>query len=414
MESFGLEKVSRLLGTDQTTLEKVDNFLSLKTGRKGIFDLLGLALEKSINSALFSLNVDSDSFSSVKNSLLEKVEEGNRLLSASLNHPDLNFLKGRETVVKFIENVRGLPSGFFLKEKKAKELLISSPPEKVLQFLGYKTIEEAIAKENLFEIFASLRFIESSDWLNKVFFKKYLSLSPSDFEKRKVKIICLDEKWKNSAVDFVKHKRHNLTHLKELGAVFILPLSSNLEGELLRTVGLLFHYLEEVPFYSGVIENLASSKDCFAENLSSLLRGDVLVNPPEEDHSWLVVQRYLEKDDPHDWRLSFPHLNTESLLYSRAYSKFPKIKSFSPEAGHSLSFWSELDWVGGFFDHNGEESLLSFDLLDNSMSLVSGNDKIFSYHSHEALWNKIFSLFFNFAALEKSAEKNILSGFFLP
>lgn len=414
MKSSGLEKISRLLGIDSSFLSEVDDFLSEKTGKKGVFDLISLEKEKKIEEAFNFLGLDPDSsFLSVKIALLKKAEEGNNSLSFLLGYPDLNSSSGRAKIADFIKETRGLPSGFFLKESKARELLISNPPLKVLKFLGYKTIEEALSKEDLFELFASLRFIEDSAWLNNVFFKKYLSLSPTDFEVRKIKLICLNEKWRSSAVEFVKHKRHNITHLKELGAIFLLPFSANLDGEILRTVGLLFHYLEEVPFYSGIIKKLGENKFDFSSNLASLLRGDVLEDRPKEKNAWLVIQRYLEKDNPRDWRLFFPHINTESLLYSKAYLKLGALCSSFPVLKNSLSFWNEMDWVADFFV--GEKSPLSFDLLDNSMSLVEKNGgKNFFYHEHEALWNKIFVSFFDFSLLEKNASSNILHGFFLP
>lgn len=409
-----MEKISRLLGIAPSFLAEIDSLLSEKTGKKGVFALISLEHKKKIEEALNLLNLNPDSsFLSVKMALLKKAEEGNDSLSLLLGYPNLNSSSGRVKVADFVKETRGLPSGFFLKEKKARELLISNPPLKVLSFLGYKTIEEALSKEDLFELFASLRFIEDSAWLNGVFFKKYLSLSPSDFEMRKIKIICLSEKWKSSATEFVGHKRHNLTHLKELGVIFLLPLSANLEGEILRTVGLLFHYLEEVPFYSGIIKKLGENESGFSSDLASLLRGDVLKNRPKEKNAWLVIQRYLEKDDPRDWRLFFPHLNTESLLYSKAYLKLGALGDSFPALKKSLSFWNDLDWVAEFFA--GEKSPLSFDLLDNSMSLVEKNGgKSFSYHEHEALWNKIFVSFFDFSFLEKNASANILRGFFLP
>ena len=101
----------------------------------------------------------------------------------------------------------------------------NTPPQNVLKFLGYRDIDEALQKENLFELFASLRFGESRDWLNGVFFKQYEALTPNDFEKRKIQYFGFSEKFSPLAQEFIQKKYHNLSHLKELGAIFIVPFS---------------------------------------------------------------------------------------------------------------------------------------------------------------------------------------------
>ena len=408
-----LEKFSVWLGTDVSSLARTENFLEKRSGRRGVLESLLLENRRQTEKALDFLELeDSPSFEEIKEKLLRKTEDDDIKLKSFLRYPDLSSASGRSRVAEFVEKIKTPPVGFFLKESKAREFLIANPPKKVLAFLGFKTIEEALAKTNLLELFASLRFIEDADWLNNVFFKKYFSLSPNDFERRRLKIIILDEKWREASRAFMAHKRHNISHLKELGVIFILPLSSSLPGELVRTVSLLFHYLEEVPFYSGVAENLSSEKN-FAESYVSLLRGDVSLNKPERENDWLVIQRYLEKDDPRDWRLSFPHINTESFLYSLAYRKISAIGDTIPKLKEDFEFWGEESWVGDLFSSKeGGAKMVSFDLLDNSMSLVSGKTGVFySYHRHEALWNKIFAAYFGEEKIKEAASQNIISGF---
>jgi len=54
--------------------------------------------------------------------------------------------------------------------------------------------------------------------------------------------------------------------------------------------------------------------------------------------------------------------------------------------------WHNLDWVGGLFQ-DGIDQVVSFDLEDNAMSLVSfmeGKEQSFNYHQREAMWTKLF------------------------
>ena len=45
-----------------------------------------------------------------------------------------------------------------------------------------------------------------------------------------------------------KEKYHNISHLKEMGVVFVIPITLGISGELMRMFILILHYLNEVPF----------------------------------------------------------------------------------------------------------------------------------------------------------------------
>jgi len=397
-----LQTISKILGIDPQNLQ---------IGDLTVLEKIEKERQEKIDQSLKFLGLDNQSSPDVLlQALLSKMENDNQALSDFLNNPDLNTSAGRQFIIRFVSQIKSPPSGFFLKESKARQLLIANPPQKIISFLGHKTIEETLAKEDLTQIFCALRFIEDPEWLNSVFFKKYNSLTPDDFETRPLKLIVLDEHWKSSAQKFVSHKRHNISHLKELGVIFVLPLAANLPGEIMRTIGLLLHYLEEVPFYSSIIKDISQQPENFSTNLTSLLRGDVYDQRPTEKNTWLVIQRYLEKDNPQDWRLFWPHINTESLLYSRAYKNISTIGKIAPVLSEDMEFWSSLDWVAQIFD----SQIISFDFMDVAMSLVDKDKKAsYFYHQHEALWNKIFSSLFSEEELSTQARKNLLQGFFI-
>ena len=235
-------------------------------------------------------------------------------------------------------------------------------------------------------------------------------------KERKTKLIVLSEKWLKIAEGFVKKKYHNVSHLKELGVVFVIPISLGFAGELLRMMSLVAHYLYEVPFYSAIFKKIAEVPETFSENLISLLRGDVMERhlPENERALFLVVQRYLAKDDENDWRLFVPRINPEALHWVRAEEDLVKmagqINGFSKE----LQFWHNLDWVGDYFkDEVGNDVLVSFNLVDTVMSLVKQKELVkYLYHHQEALWNKIFIEYFNREELEKFSKEYLLQGYF--
>ena len=54
------------------------------------------------------------------------------------------------------------------------------------------------------------------------------------------------------AEEFVRKKRHNITHLKELGVILMLPTSlEKLPGITITAMPLLFHYINEIRLYSA-------------------------------------------------------------------------------------------------------------------------------------------------------------------
>ena len=142
--------------------------------------------------------------------------------------------------------------------------------------------------------------------------------------------------------------------------------------------------------------------------------------PESSKSQWLVIQRYLAKDDENDWRLFAPHLNPEALHWGKAsedlilaadmLSNKNKKERLSPE----LSFWYDLDWGGDYFkDEVGNDVLVSFNLVDTVMSLVKEKEMVkYLYHHQEALWNKIFMGYFNKDELEKFANEYLLQGYF--
>jgi hypothetical protein len=285
-----------------------------------------------------------------------------------------------------------------------------------MEFLGYDSVQKMLLNEDIFEIMSAIRFVEEKDWLNNVFFRQYENLTFDDFEERDIKVKALGEKWGAESKKFVLEKRHNISHLKELGIIFVIPVLLGISGEILRMFALILHYLNEIPFYSGIFKEIAGEQKTFAENLISLLRGDVPERRPAESEKsqWLVVQRYLAKDDENDWRLFVPHISPEALHWLKAEEYLSGAGSMLNHFGEELSFWKDIDWVGDYFkDESGMDVLVSFDLVDTVMSLVKEKEmEKYLYHHQEALWNKIFMEYMGRNKLEEYSKKYLLKGWF--
>lgn len=414
------EKIARILRVDQKTLAELENNLYKATGKVGIIPNILAKNEDLIANRLGKLGASRNaSAHEVYDALISKIEADDVKIFKYLGLARLQGQEAAKAVVDFVREIHSPATGLFLKKEKAKQLLIAEPPKNILKALGYKYVEEMLQKEDLPEIYSALRFLEDNKWQNEVFFKQYETLGPEDFEERPIELRALSNKWAKAAERFVAKKYHNVSHLKELGVIFVIPIFLGISGEALRLLSLLFHYLHEVKFYSDLFREYADDPKTFAANIISLLRGDVLEHRLPEQllearrARFLVVQRYLAKDDENDWRLFEPRINPEALHWRRAEDDMVKV-SERVDNGDGMDFWKDTGWVGDFFKTDvGTEALVSFDLVDTVMALVKQRELIkYLYHHQEALWNKIFIEYFGDKKLEEYSRKFILKGWF--
>jgi hypothetical protein len=231
-----------------------------------------------------------------------------------------------------------------------------------------------------------------------------------------VEHLVLDRKWGDVAEKYLSKKYHNVSHLKEYGIIFIVPIDLMTPGATMRLFTLILHYLHEVPFYASLFRRHMQVKD-FGHVFKSLLRGDV-PSQPSPNHgrvTWRVVQRYLAKDNTDDFRLFEPHVNPEADHWFRAEEDLGRLSRIlgRDHGGLDLGWWSGLDFIGAEFPNatTGRQDLISFDLIDLLMALVRGSDHPYLYHQQEALWNKIFIEYLGRERMQELIEENLVSGF---
>ncbi len=393
------------------------------TGKSGVMEKIVEENETLIGQTLKELGLQENNQSAkdVHNVLIGYIKNIDERLYDFLDKPDLSKMSGK--CWKLCETALALtkPSpGFFIKKEKAVEMLEKFPPQSMLDFFGCKTAAELVEKKGLSSVFSALRFTQNTEWMHKFFDEAYNDLTADDFEEREVELKVLEPEWLDAAGKFLEKKYHNLSHLKELGVIFIIPIQIDTPGETLRMFTLLLHYLNEVPFYSGLFKKFSKEQD-FAGKVKSLLRGDVPEDklPDSENIVLRIVQRYLAKDDPNDFRLMEPHINPEAEHWYKAEGDLAGISNMPSFAevsdGRAFASWQKLDFVGGFFPNGltgvGDEELVSFDLIDLTMSLAKKGEIKYLYHQQEALWNKIFIEYLGRDKLNELIEENIIDGF---
>lgn len=400
-----ISELAKILGVDAMMLECLDKVMARKTGKKGVLEKVWKENNGITASTLTILNSKDFSAAHVKSILRQTIFAHERQL-----WDFLAIIEGRnefEKAANLARKIVRVGKGFFLKKKFAEEILKKRQPQNLLNYLKVSSVEEMLKKHDVTEAFSALRFTEPDEWMHKTFEEAYSGFTSDDFEERDVEIKVLGPQWQEIAKKFVEKKHHNVSHLKEFGVIFINPIQENVPGKFLRDFALILHYFHEVDFYSKLFKKYSANGD-FAEKLKMLLRGDVKELYKVGDGEWLIVQRYLAKENPKDPRLFMPRVNPESLHWQRGENDLTLFKT--PTAKLDLLLWHNLDWVGGIFEDGGKE-VISFDLEDNTMSLVAfseGREESFNYHQREAMWTKIFS---EYAGGEEKTEQLLIDNF---
>ncbi len=435
--SVAHEKLAKILRTQTGVVLDLEQRLEKETGKKEVMEKIVEENEILVHRTLEELGCSpaNQKAEKVYQSLIMRLKHLDDHLYNFLDKPDLskmsnvcgklcdvalNLSKGMANESPSINSGQSKTTGFFIKKDKAAELLENFPPQNLLDHFGYKSTKELIDKEGFSSVFSALRFAQDADWMHNFFDKAYGSLTAEDFEEREVELKVLETQWLNVAEKFLDKKYHNVSHLKELGIIFVIPLTIDTEGETLRLFTLILHYLNEVPFYSRLFRKF-SFEEGFSAKLKSLLRGDVPEGQVPEN-SFRIVQRYLAKDNKEDFRLFEPHINPEVEHWYKAEGDLAKLGSLPGAEGHTFGYWQGLDFVGDFFPRPADlsakasasvagDELVSFDLIDLVMSLVKKGEIKYLYHQQEALWNKIFIEYLGREKVEELVAENIISGF---
>ena len=388
------QKLARILRTKPEVLEDLARKMEEKTGKTGVIEEIVEENDALVKRTLEEVGLNqSSSADEVYRALMKRLITMDIALQEFLGDRSLEIAK----------KLANPGPGFFIKQEKAIELLEKFPPQNLLDHFGYANVRELVDKRSFSSVFASLRFAQDDAWMHKFFDESYKELTADDFEEREVELKVLEPEWLAVAEKLMKHKSHNVSHLKELGRTFVVPIKLDVPGETSRMFTLLLHYLNEVPFYSKLFRKFAHGPD-FIPKLQSLLRGDVPEGPALHATRYTVriIQRYLAKDDENDFRLLEPHVNPEAEHWYRAEGDLEKL-----EVLKDVRMWQKLDFVGDFFG----DKLVSFDLIDLIMSLVKKGEVKYLYHQEEALWNKIFIEYLGRDKMNELIEENIIGGF---
>ena len=327
--------------------------------------------------------------------LFNLVEKHDAFLAARIGCDDPKDVRAVLPRIRDLIEALDLPkNAWLLKASVAKRLIKAMPPKKVMKQLGYRSIDSMLKREPIAELYAGMRFLETTEWQNK-FLQSYKSLKPTDFETRKIEVLLLDsEKWGASAHKFVGTTRHNITHLKEIGAVIILPFPvERLSGITITTLPLLLHYINEIRLYSSFFK-----MQQVHPNFSAILVETLITDPGNhvqiggQHVHWRVIHKHFGKQDGNDHPDIFePHVEPEDLIWRKAEETLYRLEP-------ALHFWHDAEYVAVEFDGRP----VSFNIMDVAVSYV--NDLMYGqqsvHHFRESLWNEMYLRYMGEKALQ--------------
>lgn len=362
--------------------------------------LIGEITEK-MAGVMRSLRLDPKETTGIElyHALINRVAEDNKRVTKLIGGRDPDDVNEMvPLMVAAVEKMKINRKAWVLKHSVAKQLLKKMPPKKLMSHLGYRSIDSMLKHEDIDEIYTALRFSEGGEWLNE-YNELFKSVKPSDFETRDIRILIMDhEKYVDLAEHFVQKKLHNITHTKEMGVIVVVPMHHRrMKGITLKSLPLLFHYINEIRLYSSFFK-LKQVKHNFGEVVVTTLIADPGNASQMAGHNvhWRVIQRYFGKfkDESHPEAFE-PHVHPEDLHWRHATEMLSEL---DPE----MKFWLDMDYVGRLYDGVP----VTVNLMD--VSLAYSNDISYKnryvYHFRESLWNEIFMRYMG----KKNLESQIL------
>ncbi len=396
--------ISELLGATEPMFSIAIKQLEQASGKPGIDvrltgEIIGQVIQKTKD---LGLDPKDTTGKELYSALLAQYQKHDAHLAKAIGGKDAEDVKTLMPLIKkSAEKVKFARKVWVLKKSVAKEFLKRTPPPTIMKILGYKSIDSMLKTENILEVYGALRFAESPDWLNN-FDAHYDNLKPSDFEERNIEIVTMPaDRWGVISENFVHKKRHNITHVKEMGIILMLPVKQEkIPGITTTVLPLLLHYMNEIKLYSTYFK-LQQVRPDFAKIFMETLiadPGEVAVMAGQKIH-WRVIQRYFGKlENEYHPEIFEPHVQPEDLHWRKAEHLLYEI---DPELG----WWRDLDYVGVM--HAGRP--VTFNLMDIAVSYSTQTPykERAIYHFRDSLWNEVFERYMGEKTLEQQVLKQL-------
>lgn len=404
------KQLSQILSATEPLFAHSIRHLEKTTGKNSLDIRLAAEIAEKVRRATKDMGLDPFDTSGLElySALLQRLALSDQHLRQKLGISDeMTINQSRQNMQQAVNKTDIEKSVWVLKKSVAKDFLRQMPPPNIMQQLNYTSVESMLKHENINEIYGALRFSEGPDWLNR-FNENYKRLTPADFTTREIEIVIMPERWSDLCADFILKKKHNITHLKELGVILMLPVKqAKVPGLTLWATSLLFHYVNEIRLYSSFFRLKMMDRNFGKVFVETLIAdpGNAAVVAGENIH-WRVIQRYFGKLKNEDHPEIFqPHLQPEDLHWRAAEEWLVKL---APE----LEFWLGLDYVAMITD-DGPVSLNLLDVAASYSNKTEYADREV-YHMRAALWNELFARYMGHSVLREQILQQLDNDMVIP
>lgn len=251
-------------------------------------------------------------------------------------------------VASYIKDCNVQKSVWVVRKSVAKELLKAKPPKKVMQALGYRSLDSMLKVEDVRKLFVLVRCLESPTW-QKALLASYKKLRPADFEQRDVQVMVLPETVLAKSL---------IVRAKEVGAIgLVTPPVMLHSGYTLAILLLVLHCIAELRMQSSY-SKLRQVHGSFGRQYASHVQDDPLhvAELAGVPVHWRTVQRYFGAHTDKQPEFFAPHIQPEDLAWR-------DIDAIAAELLPELVWWQGLSYVGLHRDRQ----TVSFNILDVAM-----------------------------------------------
>ncbi|NQV00392.1 MAG: hypothetical protein HQ538_06660, partial [Parcubacteria group bacterium] len=178
-KNYATDKIAKILRIKSEDLQKLCFSMDQMCHKTGILDQVVAENDFKVKEILGFLGLSKKSTSEeVHEALIAKLKKDDKNLFDILGQPTCKTKNDCGELLTKSKEIANVSEGFFLKKEKARELLMNHPPENIIKSLGYGDVNELLENEDFDEIYSSLRFAESSEWMTKFLSEGYTGIKP--------------------------------------------------------------------------------------------------------------------------------------------------------------------------------------------------------------------------------------------
>jgi hypothetical protein len=332
--------------------------------------------------------------------LLQKAAQDDKVLTKHLRTLAATYVSAEaDPVAGMIEAINRLDDSkrcYSLKTSRLKSMIRKNPPKRAMKSLGYRSLESMLKHESTILIMAAAWLSESQTWRKKLN-EQYKKLGSADFEDRKIAVLSpTGPKWQKLSQAVVEESKNNILSFKELGAVVLLPLPSQVPaGAVTLSLALALSELNDIRACSTFLK-LNQVRPDFGEIIVNLIDVEPELNSKLLDQPvpWNLIQRYYSRlDNSLKGEIFEPYIRLEDMVWHPIEETLSKIEK-------RLSFWQDSSYIA----HLKNKQAISCNLLDVALNLC--NSRTFetrvNHYFKRSLWHELLLRYFQHEPVEQS------------